>query len=168
MGLTLPDKLEWRVFGEMCFLSRSWSEAGQEASELFNFWVIPQIPWGVSWARHPLVHEVSAASATSFRTNSQGQGEAMLLELLAELVLALLCQSSYWVANKEKILRSSPMWPQFSVSCVHLKLTFKFWGNALLCGSLSVWGDFTDYKFSKEAQLYQKLINCQSPGQQFF
>lgn len=113
-----------------------------------SFECYSSFPDGYHGPGHPLVHEVSAASATSYRTDSQGQGEAMLLELLAELVLALLCQSSCWVANKEKILRSSPMWPQFSVSCVHLKLTFKFWGNAPLCGSLSVWGDFADYKFS--------------------
>lgn len=51
-------------------------------------------PDGYHGPGHPLVHEVSAASATPYRTDSHGQGEAMLLELMAELALALLCQSS--------------------------------------------------------------------------
>lgn len=135
MGLTLQDKLEQRVFGEMCCLSHPRLEA-------VIFQVLLQLPWWVSWPGHPLVHEVSTAPATSYHTSSQGQGEAMLLELLAELALVLLCQN--WVGNKEKILRSNPMWPQFSVSCFPLKT----YVQVLRQSSFSVWGDFADYKFS--------------------
>lgn len=148
MGLTLQDRLERRVFRGMCCFSHLRSEAGQEACMLFIFRVRLQLPWWVPWARTPTCPWSECSICNTLPHRQPRPREAMLLELLAELALALLCQSPCWVGNKEKILRSNPMWPQFSVSCVHLKFMFKFWGNAPLCGSLSVWGDFADYKFS--------------------
>lgn len=70
-------------------------------------------------------------------------------------------KSSLTWKQGENTLRSRPMWSRFSVSCVHLHLPSQFWGQGLLCGSISLWGDHSDYKlFIKEAQLYQELTNC--------
>ena len=64
----------------------------------------------------------------------------------------------------ENTLRSSLIWPQVSVSGVHLNLTPPFWAQGLPFASFFVWSDYLDYELLiTEAQLYQEPIICSPP-----
>lgn len=62
--------------------------------------------------------------------------------------------------KQENTLRSSPRWLIFCPLYPKLNLMSEFWGEGLLCGSLSAWGDYLDYKILMKEALYQELINC--------
>lgn len=161
----LQDELERRVFSCMCcicHLGCRFKSGHLCAMSLFpgysGFYQI-----GVTGPRHVPGHDESTSIFNFLPSWLQRSRGSYIPWVVSWVCPCFPCsKSSLTWKQGEKTLRSRPMWSRFSVSCVHLHLPSQFWGQSLLCGSISLWGDHSDYRSLIKEALYQELINCES------